>query len=422
MVVQLTTSWSFLTTPRKPDMPHIRKRYIESLIDKAKGLTPIIGLLGHRQVGKTTVLEIKSTGYCTLDDKEILETAQKSPKDFISSHHSKFQAIDECQLAPPLFPALKEYVRTHKKPGQFLLSGSVRFTSRKAIRESLTGRIINFELFPFTISEMAHAALPTTLHTMLEKITIEKAANSVEGHLKASQNLIKEYKYYFERGGLPGISFINNQNLRELKIKEQLLTILDRDVRMVYPTTLPFTQLLELLRFIARTQGKPFNYLEAKKITGISTATIKKILFAFEAVFLIRRIPIRGAYIGAIYFLEDQAEALYLADKALDHHDQFTHLIYRNLRAQLHYQLGSNFREFSFFSRGKSNIPYAFEKDGKILGIIPLEGNTPSRIERAVAGSFLKTYGMGRILYLHEGRNIAIIDDRSLLAPVYNFI
>jgi hypothetical protein len=72
-------------------------------------------------------------------------------------------ALDECQLAERLFPALKERVRKDKRPGQFYLSGSVRFTSKRLIRESLTGRIMTADLFPLTLSELDRGELPDWL-------------------------------------------------------------------------------------------------------------------------------------------------------------------------------------------------------------------------------------------------------------------
>ena len=95
-----------------------------------------------------------STGTVTYRKPALMrwEYETPSPKTFVQQTLSPF-GIDECQLAPALFTALKLRVQAFKKTGQFVLSGSVRFTSRKAIRESLTGRIFNLELLPLTISE-----------------------------------------------------------------------------------------------------------------------------------------------------------------------------------------------------------------------------------------------------------------------------
>jgi len=178
-------------------MPHIRQRYVTNLIEKAKLLSPIVGLLGHRQVGKTTVLELLANSYSTLDSKSLLDMANKFPEEFLVNHHSGFQAIDECQLAPALFPALKEWVRKKKQPGQFLLSGSVRFTSRKLIQESLTGRIVNFELLPLSVSEIAQLELPQTLKMIMTKLTIEKAASALLS-IENSNKKKKESHYYYD--------------------------------------------------------------------------------------------------------------------------------------------------------------------------------------------------------------------------------
>ncbi len=86
--------------------------------------------------------------------------------------------IDECQPAPPLFPEVKEYVRTHKNPGQLILSGSVRFNSRKAIRGSLTGRMLSYELLPFSISEMEKKPLNRLVIDLLEANDFFKTPHS----------------------------------------------------------------------------------------------------------------------------------------------------------------------------------------------------------------------------------------------------
>jgi predicted AAA+ superfamily ATPase len=403
-------------------MAHYRRRYIQKLIENVQELSPLIGILGHRQVGKTTLTEKVSQAYVTLDDQESLELAIKDPKGFLKTHSDYLQAIDECQYAPPIFPALKDHVRKNKQPGQYLLTGSVRFTSRKAIKESLTGRIINFELLPITISEMAHEPLPQTLIPFFSKNSIDSIIQSINSKKNKIGSSSKEYKYYFSHGGLPGICFIQNQKLRELKVKEQLATILERDIRQVYPTTLPNSQILDFLQYVAKVQGKRFNYSEARKNTGITIQTQKKLLYALEAIFLIRRFKVEGSYTAEVYYLEDQAESLQLSQNTLSDFEYFEQLIYRNLRAQFFYNLGLTCKEFHFETRGGVRIPYAIECDGYHLGIIPIEEEIPNRSEKSAAASFLKVYNNSRILFLHRGRQLFKVDEKSIAAPVFYFV
>ncbi len=113
-----------------------------------------MGILGHRQVGKTTFLQRVAREYVTLDDEDTLRQALASPKTFVAAMKANRSGIDECQLVPGVFPALKVRIGTTQIPGRFILTGSVRFTSRRAIRESLTGRISNLELHPFVVTEI----------------------------------------------------------------------------------------------------------------------------------------------------------------------------------------------------------------------------------------------------------------------------
>lgn len=403
-------------------MAHLRKRYIQDLIKKTQNMSSLIGIIGHRQVGKTTVSEIASNGYVTLDEKSELELALQNPKQFILQHQNYLQTIDECQYAPTLFPALKEHVRKNKRPGQFLLTGSVRFTSRMSIKESLTGRIVNFELLPLTISEMAHEPLPQTLIPFFSKNSIDKIIQIILSKKNKINSASKEFAYYSQHGGLPGVCFIQNKKLRQLKIKEQISTLLERDIRQIYPTTLSHLQILDFLQYLAKKQGQLFNYSDAKKITGITASTQKKLLYALESIFLIRRLKSEGSYTGEIYYLEDQAESVYLTQNTLSDFEYFEQLIYRNLRAQLYYNMGLSFKEFYFQTRGGVRIPYAIECEGYNLALLPIEDEIPNRSEKAAAASFLKIYKNSSVLFLHQGKNILKIDEKSISAPVYYFV
>ncbi len=135
-------------------MPHLRPRHLQVPFDQLIGHARIVGILGHRQVGKTTFLQRVAKEYVTFDDEDCLKQALNSPKAFIAAMKAVRSGIDECQLVPGIFPAMKVRIGTSQIPARFILTGSVRFTSRRAIRESLTGRISNLELHPFVLTEI----------------------------------------------------------------------------------------------------------------------------------------------------------------------------------------------------------------------------------------------------------------------------
>lgn len=399
-------------------MPHMRNRYLTTNLLNVLKFSPLVGLLGHRQVGKTTLLETHCNQYLTFDDIDFLISAKKNIKSFLQKHNALKTGIDECQVLPSLFPALKEVVRKDKRPGQYILSGSVRFTSRKAIRESLTGRILNLELLPFTISEIHHRPLPESLHTLIQLKNIQNFPDQINLELKDKSNLRKDIESYLHSGGLPGVCFIRKEQTRQARISEQLATILDRDIRMVYPTTLPYSQILDFVKALAQEEGQIIKYSQLAKEIGITEVTQKKLLYALEAVFLIRLIPSNFGRKGHILYFEDQAEALYLSQSLLPTDRQFESFCYRHVRAPFFYTLGDSFRFFHYQTRNGAKVPFAVETGKGTLGFIPIMTSTPSRSQIASANSFLKTFDNSKIVFLSHADNCEVLGSRSLILPV----
>ena len=290
-------------------MPHLRSRYAEDLLKRALKHSPIVGVFGQRQVGKTTLISGIGANYRNLDKESVRLELEEDPALFIHRQKIPF-AIDEAQLSPRLFPALKEHVRANHRQGQFILSGSVRFTSRKAIRESLTGRISVVEILPFTCSEAEGKPLPS----LLAKLTRVKKQRDLESVFQnTGPHSESTFKTLLVNGGLPGICFFRAPEVRADRWGTQLDTLLNRDLRLVHETTLPYQALRDLLEHLANRQGKPFELNEAVKATQISAITLKKILFAFEALFLIRRVRCAGDRKRDTFFLEDQGMASWIA-------------------------------------------------------------------------------------------------------------
>ncbi|MFO1510451.1 MAG: AAA family ATPase [Steroidobacteraceae bacterium] len=368
--------------------------------------------MGHRQVGKTTLLEALASQYVSLDDAENLRSANGDAKAFVDALNAPGTAIDECQLSEPLFPALKERVRRNRRPGQFYLSGSVRFTSKKRIRESLTGRIMTADLYPLTLSELDGGELPDWIPRIMRAQRmndLQMPALSSSEHQRR-QRLIGKYCVH---GGLPGACFIRTPKFRTQKILDQLETILDRDLRQIHDTTLTLPELLRFLRELARRDGRAFNYQELRRATGITPITQKRLLYGLEAVFILRSIPLEGDYAGSAHFFEDQAEVVMLA-QGLGEEQQWAGLILRNVREQAHYRVGGNIGIFQYRTRAGVVVPYAFRTGESTLGFIPVRG-APSRATMAAAHSFLRRYANGKVLFVTDANETRVVDERTLL-------
>lgn len=121
----------------------------------------MIVLTGARQTGKTSTLLrlFPNHSFVSLDLPTEAEQAEKEPHSFLQRHPAPV-IIDEVQYAPGLFRHLKAEVDAHRtRNGQFLLTGSQKFTLMKNVSDSLAGRADIVELETLSFAEI-HAALP----------------------------------------------------------------------------------------------------------------------------------------------------------------------------------------------------------------------------------------------------------------------
>jgi uncharacterized protein len=380
-------------------MPHDRPRYLDASVARALAHSPIVGVLGQRQVGKTTLLEAASAEYATFDRAAVLRQASADAETFIVGHAAPF-GIDEAQLCPALFPALKEHVRKHKRKGQFLLSGSVRFTSKADIRESLTGRIVSLELLPFTVAEATGLPLPN----LCERLLKAKTPRHLE-FFDARNPGPQVMERFLAQGGLPGICFFRDAHVRAERFESHLDTLLNRDVRQIYPTTLLYSSLRALMEYLARSQGHPFEIAEAARASQISRVSLKRVLFALEALFLIRVVPALEGSKPTI-FLEDQGMASWLSHRALDSADDIVRGLYANLRQEFHYRPDPGGRISYWRTRNDAEVPLVFDSRHGRLGLIATRLEEPTPKTLGSARAFLERFPDSRVVIAYAGRRV----------------
>lgn len=139
------------------------ERDIEPRLQRSARTRPALVLTGARQTGKTSTLRrlFPNHGFVSLDLPTEAEQAEKEPHNFLRRHPGPV-IIDEVQYAPGLFRHLKVSIDAHRtRNGQFLLTGSQKFTLMKIVPESLAGRADIMELETLSWAEI-RAALPNT--------------------------------------------------------------------------------------------------------------------------------------------------------------------------------------------------------------------------------------------------------------------
>ncbi len=139
-------------------------RDIEPRLLRSARTRPVVVLTGARQTGKTSTFRrlFPNHDFVSLDLPTEAEQAEKEPQSFLRRHPPPV-IIDEVQYAPGLFRYLKGAVDASRaRNGQFLLTGSQKFTLMKSVSESLAGRADIAELETLSWKEI-RAALPQTV-------------------------------------------------------------------------------------------------------------------------------------------------------------------------------------------------------------------------------------------------------------------
>jgi len=134
-------------------------RQIEARLEHSARTRPVVVLTGARQTGKTSLFRrlFPDYSFVSLDLPTEAEQAEKEPGRFLERHAAP-AIIDEVQYAPGLFRHLKAAIdRSRAMNGQFLLTGSQKFTLMKNVSESLAGRADIAELETLSLAEIRGA-------------------------------------------------------------------------------------------------------------------------------------------------------------------------------------------------------------------------------------------------------------------------
>src|SRR5687767_11794195 len=119
--------------------------------------TPVVVINGPRQAGKTTLVRSLShppnSEFVSLDEATNREAAHADPRAFVDRNLERL-IIDEVQLVPELFRAIKAAVDRDRRPGRFLLTGSSRLIEAPDMADALVGRVEPLELWPFSQGEL----------------------------------------------------------------------------------------------------------------------------------------------------------------------------------------------------------------------------------------------------------------------------
>lgn len=257
-------------------------RHAARLVDEALTDTRVVTVNGARQAGKSTLARLAAADrpgslVRLLDDQATLRSALDDPVGFVD--HDDLLVIDEVQLAPELFRAIKVAVDTDPRPGRFLLTGSAHVLALRDLPDALPGRMEIIELWPFSQGEIR--GRPDRF--------VDAAFAHGPSLSRVSDLRKRDYLEAVVRGGFP--EAVRRTSARRAAFFESYLTsLIERDIRELSDIERR-GDLRRLLSLCASRTGSPLVPATLAAATGVPRSTLIRYLELFSAVFLIKQIP-----------------------------------------------------------------------------------------------------------------------------------
>jgi predicted AAA+ superfamily ATPase len=261
-----------------------RKEELEKLAGLLKRHR-VVGIIGARQVGKTTLAEAyreTMSGPCHWFDLENPEDEARLAEPMLALKKlTGLVIIDEIQRHPGLFPILRVLADRKPNPARFLILGSASPELLRQGAESLAGRIFYHELGGFNLGET--------------------------GTENADRLWI--------RGGLPR-SFLADTEQGSFETRTGYIrTFIERDLRQLGINVAAVT-MRRFWTMLAHYHGQTWNSSELARSFGVADTTVRNYLDQLTSALVVRQLPPWHANISK---RQVKSPKVYIADSGVFH-------------------------------------------------------------------------------------------------------
>lgn len=270
-----------------------KNRYLHRIADKTLDLRleafGAVQIIGPKWCGKTTTAERKAASVIKMQDPDrregYLATAQTKPSLLLKGATPRL--IDEWQVAPVIWDAVRHAVDERRAKGQFILTGST-VVDDEQIMHTGTGRISKMAMYPMSLYE----SLESNGSVSLQRLFNEPDYN-VDGSI--SELSIEKLIFAACRGGWPATLDTISDSAKLLIAKDYLDIICSDDISRVDKVK----RNPSLARLILRSYARNICTLAKKKsmfddvseeVGNISLPTFDDYVGALERLFVIEDI------------------------------------------------------------------------------------------------------------------------------------
>lgn len=267
--------------------------YLPRVVDKelslrldAFGATLIVG---PKWCGKTTTGEQKAKSILRMQDPDRREAylATAGAKPSLLLHGENPRLIDEWQVAPVLWDAVRTAVDQRQEEGLFILTGSTSVDNDK-ILHSGTGRISRMKMYPMSLFESRESSGKISLKALFDEPSLD-----IDGIL--SDVTMEGLIFAACRGGWPAALRRKSEAARLIIAKDYLNNICESDISTVDGVQRNPTWTNMILRSYARnlsTLAKKTNIFKdvSANADSMTAATMDSYLNALEKLFVIEDI------------------------------------------------------------------------------------------------------------------------------------
>jgi len=265
-----------------------RHRIADGLLEKKLKSAGAVVLEGAKWCGKTSTAWQHSESQVFISDTSQLDYIQMVELNAaLVLKGASPRLLDEWQLAPKLWDAVRYAVDRRQSPGQFIMTGSAVPADYNKIHHSGTGRMAWITMRPMSLWESGDSSGKVSLKSLFERGERIGAVND--------ESDLENLAYLICRGGWPMVTHLDRDASLDIAFN-YVDGVIHSDIQRVDGVSRDADRVRRLLRVYARAQGSQMASVKLLQDVrendfSCSENTLQTYLSALRKIFVIEDMP-----------------------------------------------------------------------------------------------------------------------------------